>query len=132
MRPLNINWAAFADASSVPTRGSRLFGPLTMPTTITFGFGVGRCRQEVASQLVAFERRKDFTRATDDGSGQPREPRHLNSVTAVRAARHDLAQENDLVLPLARSHVEVDDAGRCVGKIGQLVVVSCEQRFGSG
>ena len=43
---------------------------------------------------------------------QAGEPRDLDAVAAIGAARHDLAQEDDVVLPLARGDVEVDDAGR--------------------
>ena len=60
---------------------------------------------------------------------QSGEPRDLDAVAAIRAARHDLAQEDDVVLPLARRDVEVDDAGRGVGEIGELVIVRGEQRL---
>ena len=63
------------------------------------------------------------------GGGQPGQPRHLDAVAAVRPPRHDLAQEDDVVLPLAGRDVRVDDARQRVGQVGQLVVVRGEQRL---
>ena len=67
-------------------------------------------------------------RATTAG-GRPGEPRDLDAVAAIGAARHDLAQEDDVVLPLADDDVEVGDAGQRVGEVGELVVVRREDRL---
>ncbi len=79
-------------------------------------------------EFVLFEVRQDLARARDDLRRQPRQPRHLDAVAAVGSARDDLAQEDDVVLPLARGHVIVDDARRRIGQIRQLVIVRGEQR----
>ena len=47
----------------------------------------------------------------------------MDSVAAVRAARHDLPQEDDLVAVLLHRNVVVVDAAPGLGEFGQLVVV---------
>src|SRR5215831_19335034 len=44
IRPLKMSWCAFCDTASVPTRGSRLLGPLTTPTTMTPAARTGALR----------------------------------------------------------------------------------------
>ena len=73
--------------------------------------------------------RQDVARAGDHRRRQPGEPRHLDAVAAIGAAGQNLVQEDDLVLPLARRHVRVDDAGQRVGQIGQLVIVRGKERL---
>ena len=86
-------------------------------------------RPAAARQLVALERGENLAGALDDRPRQAREARHLDAVAAIGSPGHDLAQEDDVVLPLARRDVEVDDARRRVGQIGQLVVVRGEERL---
>src|SRR5439155_6555079 len=82
-----------------------------------------------ARQLVALERRENLARALDDRRGQPGEPRDLDAVAAIRSSRNDLAQKDDVVLPLARGDVKVDDARRRVGEVRELVIVRGEERL---
>ena len=83
-----------------------------------------------ASELVVLERVENGARARNHRRGHAGEPRHLNAVAAIGSARHDLVQEDDLVLPLARRDVRVYDARQRVGQIGELVIVRREQRLG--
>ena len=76
------------------------------------------------SSAVRISRARATTRR-----GRPGEPRHLDAVAAIGAARHDLPQEDDVVVPLARRHVEVHDARQRIGEVGELVVVRREQRL---
>ena len=77
---------------------------------------VGSCAADrgpsAARELVVLERRQDFARAVGDRPRQAGQPGHLNAVAAIGSSRHDLVQEDDVVLPLARRDVKVDDAGR--------------------
>jgi hypothetical protein len=86
-------------------------------------------RPAAARQLVMLEAGKDVPRAIDHLTGKAREPRDLNAVAAIRAARHDLPQEDDVVLPLARRDMSVDDAGERIGEVGELVIVRGEERL---
>ena len=63
---------------------------------------------------------------------QSGQSRHLDAVAAIRAATDDLPQEDDLVLPLARGDVRIDDARERVGQVGELVVMRGEQRLRAG
>src|SRR4029450_10328646 len=64
--------------------------------------------------------------------GQAGEACDLDSERAVRAARLDLPQEDDAVLPLARRDVQVADAGDVGREVDELVVVRGEDRLGRG
>ena len=86
-------------------------------------------RPAAARQLVALEAGQDLLGAGDHRGRQAGQPRHLDAVAAVGAAGDDLAQEDDVVLPLARGDVRVDDARQRVGQVGELVVVRGEQRL---
>ena len=86
----------------------------------------GRPPRVSSSRSSAVE---NLARAFDDRRGQAGQARHLDAVAPIRAAGHDLPEKDDVVLPLARGDVIVDDARRGVGEIGQLVVVRREQRL---
>ena len=92
-----------------------------------------RCRSATGGRRATARRaraRSRISRARDDDDGrQAGEPRDLDAVAAIGATRHDLAQEHDVVLPLAHDDVEVGDARQRVGEIGQLVVVRGEDRL---
>ena len=60
--------------------------------------------------------------------GNPAEPRDLDPVALVRAARNDLAQENDLLVPFAHRDVEIAHAARVPRQLGQLVIMGREKR----
>ena len=72
---------------------------------------------------------QDFTSSRHHRRREAGEPRHLDPVAAIRAPGNDLAQEDDVVLPLPRGDVGVDDPRERVGEVGQLVVMRCEQRL---
>ncbi len=55
-RPSKISWWIFCDESSRPKRGSRLFGPLVIATTMTFGLALGRSTHAHASAASNDER----------------------------------------------------------------------------
>ncbi len=86
-------------------------------------------RATATLELVGFERFEDGRRAADDRRRQSCESRDLDAVAAVRTSRHDFVQEDDFVAELTRGHVLVDDAGKPVGEIGQLVIVRGEDRL---
>ena len=87
----------------------------------------GRPPRDSSSRSSPFR----ISRARDDDVGrQAGQPRHLDAVAAVRSARDDLAQEHDVVFPLADDDVEVGHRGQRVGEIGQLVVVRREDGLG--
>ena len=51
----------------------------------------------------------------------------MDSITLVRATRHDLTQKNNLIVPLTHRDVEIADATALLGEFGQLVIVGCEE-----
>ena len=59
---------------------------------------------------------------------QTGQSRDLDSVTFVRATRHDFAQENDLLVPFADRDVEIANAFAFFRQFGQLVIMRREQR----
>src|SRR5687767_1835348 len=77
-----------------------------------------------------FEVAEDDFGAFEDGFGDAREARDLDSIAFVGTAFDDLAQEDDLVVPLADSDVEVPDAGKPAGEFGEFVVMGGEKSFG--
>ena len=96
--------------------------------------GIGGRRRDrraaAAGEFVTLERTEDLARAVDDGGRQAGQPRDLYPVAAVRSARHDLTQEDDVILPLAGGDVEVDHAGGGIGQVRQFVIVRGEERLG--
>src|ERR1044071_2662877 len=78
-----------------------------------------------------FEVAQDFLGAVEDRFGDSGQAGDLDAVTLVGAAGNDLAQENDLVVPLANGDVEVLQPGQSCGELGQFVIVSGEERFGA-
>ena len=63
------------------------------------------------------------------GVGQPGEPRHLDAVRAVRAARLQPVQEQHLSPTSRTADVVVPDVLQLVGQLRQLVVVRREHRL---
>ena len=68
-------------------------------------------------------------RAGDHRGRQTGQPRDLDAVAAIGSAGENLVQEDDVVFPLARRDVEVDDAAEGVGEVGELVIVRGEERL---
>ena len=69
-------------------------------------------------------------RAIQDFARQTGQPRDLNAVALVRAAGHDFAQENDLLVPFPHRDVEVDHSLPIHCQLGQLVIMGREERAG--
>ncbi len=65
------------------------------------------------------------------GAGRAGEARDLDAVAFVRAAGDDLAQENDVVAPLAHGDVVVLRRGQEAGELGQFVIMRGEERAGA-
>ena len=82
------------------------------------------------AKLVALEAAENLARARDDAGGKASQPRDLDAVAAIGAPGHDLPQEDDVVLPLTCGDVRVDDAGKRVGEVRELVIVRGEERLG--
>src|SRR6266545_7554169 len=93
------------------------------------GVAAAERRAPAARQLVALEAVQDFARTRDDRRRQPGQPRDLDPVAAVRAPGYDLAQEDDVVFPLADDDVKVGDSGYRIREVGQLVIVRSEDRI---
>ena len=91
---------------------SRLFRGLLVSAA---PFGFSRCDENILRAI------QNLLRQT----GQPRD---LDAVALVRAARDDLAQKNDLLVPFAHRDVEIADAAALLRELGQLVVVRREKR----
>ena len=103
------------------------------PQLLRAVLGVRRvCRTAAAGQLVALQADQDLLGARNDARRQARQPGHLDAVAAIGAARENLPQEHDVVLPFARRHVGVDDAGPAIGQVRQLMVMRGEERLGPG
>src|SRR5262245_47026697 len=73
-----------------------------------------------AKELILLEAAENLPRARHDLGREAGEPRDLDAVAPIRAARDDLPQEHDVVLELARRDVRVDDAGHALREIRQL------------
>src|SRR5687768_14823444 len=71
--------------------------------------------------------RKNNFGALDDRFRNPGEAGHLDAIAFVSAPFHDLAQEDDLVIPFPHSHVEVTKAGQTPGKFSEFVVMRGEE-----
>jgi len=82
-------------------------------------------------RLPRLQRREHAPRARHDAAVQPGQPRHLDAVGAARSARRELAQEDDLALPLLHRHVEVAHLRPRLGQGAQLVVVRGEEALGA-
>ena len=78
--------------------------------------------------MLVFQLRQNLFRALVHLAWYTGQTRHMDSVTFVGGARHDLMHEDDLVLPLADRNVQVLDARERLFEIGQLVVVRGKQR----
>src|SRR5262245_60926663 len=85
--------------SSAPSAGLRLAGRRR----------ASQRRLAAARQLILLERSENVARARNHRRRQPREPRHLDAVAAIRSAGENLVQEDDVVLPLPRRDVIIDD-----------------------
>src|SRR5437870_1130516 len=72
--------------------------------------------------------RQNFLRAIENFLWQTGEAGNLDAVTLIGAARDDLAQKDDLIVPFAHGDVEIADATALLGELGQLVVMRREQR----
>ncbi len=71
--------------------------------------------------------RENFLRPVENFLWQTRQPRDLNTVAFVRAARDDFAQENDLIVPLADCDIEIANAFAFCREFGQLMIMRGEQ-----
>ena len=71
--------------------------------------------------------RKNFLRSIENFLRQPGQPRDLYSIALVRAARNNLAQKNNLVVPLAHRLVEIANAAAFLGKFRQFVIMRREE-----
>src|SRR5438876_5084939 len=56
-------------------------------------------------------------------------PDRFPAIALVRAAADDLPQENDLVVPFPHRHIEITEASKPSGELGQFMVVRREQSF---
>ena len=74
---------------------------------------------------------KNFAGATDNLVGQSGEFGDFDTVAFVGRPAFDFAQEDDAAAGLFHGDVKVLDAGETIGELGQLVVVSGEERLGA-
>ena len=89
---------------------------------------LGDLRFAVGVELGQLQVAQNLLGARDDLRRQPGQPRDLDAVTLVRAALDDLAQEDDLVVPLAHGDVVILDAGPGHLEFGEFVVMGGEER----
>ena len=72
---------------------------------------------------------QDFLGALDNLRRQARQSRHLYPIGAVRTARHDLAQKDDLVALFLHRHPQVLRALLEFRKLVEMMIVGGEQRL---
>src|ERR1700682_4928412 len=84
---------------------------------------IRRCKGSLTLQL-----REHLARPHHDLARKAGELGDMNAVAAVRAALHDLVQEDDALTFLAHFHPEVVEARQSLGQRGQLVVMGREER----
>src|SRR5437879_2892441 len=70
---------------------------------------------------------QDFAGALDHAARKAGEPGNFDSVTLVRAARLDAAQENNLARSLFHRHVNVFHRGEKIAKLRQLMIMRGEK-----
>mgnify|MGYP003694345619 CR=1 FL=1 len=83
-------------------------------------------------KLVALQPVEDLAGANDDGRREAGEPGDLDAVAAIGAARYDLPQEDDVVLPFADDDMEVGHRRERICEIGELVVMRGEDASWAG
>ena len=71
---------------------------------------------------------EDCLRTVNDVDGQAGQSGDLDSVTFVRCASYDFAQEDDLVVPLPHRHIVVLNACPVLRQHRKLVVMGGEKR----
>src|SRR6266542_685046 len=98
----------------------RLFG-LRHSFSRSFPFGGLR-----SCAIRLFQVRENFFGAIENFFWQTGEARDVDSVTFVRTAGDNFAQENDLLVPFAHGDVEIADTTAVFGELGQLVVMRGE------
>src|SRR5262249_22304977 len=94
------------------------------------------CGRDGVRDLGAFpslvlEGAEDGAGAVDHGGGEAGELRDLDAERAAGAAGRELAEEDDLAVPLARGDADVADARVQARERRQLVVVRREERLGA-
>ena len=77
--------------------------------------------------LGRFVQRQDLPRALDHAHRQRGQARDLDAVAAVRRARLDAAQKQDLIAGFLDRDVQIADAFELAGELGQLVIVRGEE-----
>ena len=65
--------------------------------------------------------------AVDHPLGQPGQLGHVNAVTLVSAAGHDLVQEDHFAAVFGHRHTVVSHAGQAGGQAGEFMVMGGEQ-----
>src|SRR5271154_4150036 len=74
-------------------------------------------------EFALLEVGENLARAGDDRIWQPRQARHLDTITSRRRLLDDAAQKNHLGAPFAHGHAQVLDPRTLAREVGQLVEV---------
>lgn len=77
--------------------------------------------------MAGFELLEDFLGSRDDVFGEAGESRDLDAVAFFGAAGEDLAEEDDLLVPLLHGHVVVLHPAAGVRQDGEFMVVRGEE-----
>src|ERR1700733_3350968 len=72
---------------------------------------------------------QDLAGALDHAHWQRGQACDLDAVAAVGGARLDAAQKQDLVAGFLHRYMQIADAIELARELGQLMVMSCEQRL---
>ena len=81
--------------------------------------------------MAGFELLEDFFGSRDDVFGEAGESRDLDAVAFFGAAGEDLAEEDDLLVPLLHGDVVVLHGAAALCERGDLVVVRGEEAAGT-
>src|SRR5262245_20176371 len=82
-------------------------------------------------ELGLLEVAQNFPGASQNRTRHAGETGHLNTVALVCAALDNLAEEDNLIVPLAHSHVEIPQPRQAHGQYSQLMVMRGEERLGA-